>query len=102
MAGRDLGLESDLETINASQQERGGQCIDLASKLSEGGPGMQASLKGLKTEFDSETTYFREDGDSDFNFYQKPKLLPHLDLHARAEPEGLYARLLTKLTVFWI
>ena len=96
LAGRDLMLELDLETISASQQERGGQCIDLASKLSEGGPGMQAGLNGLKTEFNSGKSYFREDEDNDLNFYQKPRLLPHLDIGARAELEGLYARLLTK------
>ena len=59
LAGRDLRLELDLETTSAFQQELGGPCIDLASKLSEGGPGMKASLKALKTEFDSETPYFR-------------------------------------------
>ena len=79
LAGRDLKLELDLETISASQQERGGQCIDLASKLSEGGPGMQASIKGVKTEFESGTPYFRVDEDNDLNFYQKPRMLPHLD-----------------------
>ena len=96
MAGRDLRLELDLETISASQQERGGRCIDLASKLSEGGPGMQASIKGVKTEFESGNPYSREDGDNDLNFYQKPRMLPHLDTQAQAELEGLYGQLLTK------
>ncbi len=96
LAGRDLKLELDLETISASQQERGGQCIDLASKLSEGGPGMQASIKGIKTEFESGTPHSREDGDNDLNFYQKPRMLPHLDTQAQAELEGLYGQLLTK------
>ena len=96
LAGKDLCLELDIETISASKQERGGQCIDLASKLSEGGPGMQASLKDVKTEFDSGKAYVREDEDNDLNFYQNPRLVPHLDKRAQAELEGLYGRLLTK------
>ena len=51
---------------------------------------MQASIKGVKTEFESGTPYFRVDEDNDLNFYQKPRMLPHLDTQAQAELEGLY------------
>ncbi|MAE44461.1 MAG: SAM-dependent methyltransferase [Magnetovibrio sp.] len=94
LAGRKLRLELRLESIRVSRQERGGQCIDLASKLGEGGPGMQAGLQAVKTEFDLEEPFSRKDEELDLNFYEKPRLIPHLDRRAQTELEELYFKLL--------
>ena len=83
LARKTLKLELRIENIESIFQERGGECIDLASHLSNGGPGMQTGQVNFGTEYYIEQPYFREDEINDSVFYKTERLHSHLDEVAR-------------------
>ena len=78
LARKTLKLELRIEAIESIFQERGGECIDLASHLSNGGPGMQTGQVNFGTESYIEQPYFREDENTDSVFYKTERLQSHL------------------------
>ena len=82
-ARKALELELRIEAIESIFQERGGECIDLASHLSNGGHGMQTGQVNFGTEYYIEQPYFREDEINDSVFYKTERLHSHLDEVAR-------------------
>ena len=94
LARKALNLELRIEAIESIFQERGGECIDFASHLSNGGPGIQAGLVSFGTESYIDQTYYREDENYDSGFYKTERLQSHLDELARNEIKKLYHMLL--------
>ena len=94
LARKALKLELRIEAIESIFQERGGECIDLASHLSNGGSGMHTGQVKFGTESYIEQPYYREDENNDSGFYKTERLQSHLDEVARNEIAKLYHMLL--------
>lgn len=96
LAGRELTLEAQILDIWAAREEHGGACQDIAALVTQNGPGMQARWRGQPTDFWSDIPFIRFDSSPDSNFYEKPRMVHHLDATALTQIEDLYRRLLPK------
>ncbi len=67
---------------------------DLLEQLVIGGPGMQAALAGADTDFHAGMPFARHDESDDSRFYDRERLVDHLDAPTRGEISALYRRLL--------
>ena len=76
--------------------ERGGLCHDLAAMVTDNGPGMQARWRDQPTDFWSDVPFIRLAAGPDDEFYEKPRLVDHLDRTATRQIEMLYGRLLPR------
>jgi len=76
--------------------ERGGLCHDLAAMVTDNGPGMQARWRDQPTDFWSDVPFIRMAAGPDDEFYEKPRLVDHLDRTATRQIEMLYGRLLPR------
>lgn len=94
LAGRPLRLGVHLLDCWRAGQETGGRCNDVAEVIGGGGPGMQARWQGEASDFFADAPYERDSPGSDPAFYDRPRLVDHLDHAAIAQVERLYARLL--------
>jgi SAM-dependent methyltransferase len=96
LAGRELSLSARILDIWAAGEEHGGACSDVAELATLNGPGMQARWRGRPTDFFSDLPFMRSDPSPDAAFYQRPRLVQHLDTTALGQIEGLYLRLLPR------
>ncbi len=96
LAGRALSLEARILDVWAGREEHGGACRDIAEMLARNGPGMQARWRRTASDFWSEVPFARLDPSPDGVFYQKPRMVHHLDAAALNQIAGLYRRLLPK------
>ena len=94
LAGRELTLEARILDIWEGRAEHGGACSDVGELVTLNGPGMQARWRGQPTDFWSDLPFMRMDPGPDAAFYEKPRLVHHLDATARQQVEGVYWRLL--------
>lgn len=94
LAGRELTLEARILDVWAGREEHGGVCHDIAEMVTQNGPGMQARWRGKETDFWSDIPFARLDPSPDAGFYEKPRMVHHLDATALTQIEGLYRRLL--------
>jgi SAM-dependent methyltransferase len=94
LAGRVLTLEARILDIWAAREEHGGACQDVAELVTQNGPGMQARWRGKPTDFWADIPFIRFDSSPDSSFYEKPRMVHHLDANALTQIEGLYRRLL--------
>jgi SAM-dependent methyltransferase len=78
----------DLYTID---KERGGRCSDWLEAAAENGPGMQARWRGRPTDFIAEKNLPRPDESPDAVFYDKPRLISHIDSQASMIIRRAYA-----------
>lgn len=78
-----LDLNMTIGQISAKETERGGSSVDWVGLLTEG-PGMQVRWSGAPTDFFSDTPFQRKDAQPDTLFYEKPRLVHHLDQTAQA------------------
>jgi SAM-dependent methyltransferase len=67
---------------------------DLVASVASGGPGMQATLTSADTDFFAGAPFARADETDDSRFYDRERLVDHLDAPTRAEIAALYRRLL--------
>lgn len=93
LAGIDLSLSVEIIEVRSRNQERGGSCRAL-DDLMETGPGMQARFRDLPTDFFTPGALSRADENPDGLFYEKPRMVQHLDATARERIEEFYAGLL--------
>jgi len=93
LAGSPLEVEVRMERWLEAPAEPGA-CPDVTSRLTDGGPGMQAELREGETDFCSNEPFSREDSAEDTEFYRTPRLVQHIDSQARAFISDLYARFL--------
>jgi len=91
LAERRLGLSMTIGEISSKEGERGGTSVDWVGLLTEG-PGMQARWQDTPTDFFSDTPFIRQDERTDGIFYEKPRLVHHLDLTARDMVADVYRR----------
>jgi hypothetical protein len=96
LAGRALSLEARILEIWAGRQEHVGACQDVAEMITRNGPGMQARWRGKASDFWSDIPFGRLDPSPDGVFYQKPRMVHHLDAAALRQISGLYVHLLPK------
>ncbi|MCB2181882.1 MAG: methyltransferase domain-containing protein [Desulfobulbaceae bacterium] len=90
----DTDLQATVRNIFDDAIERGGRCEDWLEKASADGPGMQAlSQKGYDNFF-TEENLRRSDATSDRLFYNKPRLVHHLDSTARKTIRRVYTNLI--------
>jgi FKBP-type peptidyl-prolyl cis-trans isomerase 2 len=91
LALRPLNLSMTVGEIEAKDKERGGTSVDWVGLLTDG-PGMQARWHNNPTDFFSGTPFIRRDDQDDRNFYERPRLVHHLDLTARDMVADIYRR----------
>jgi SAM-dependent methyltransferase len=94
LADQSLTLTAQILDAWEAGEEHGGACQDIAEHISSNGPGMQSRWRGQATDFWSDLPFARADPTPDQHFYQKPRLVEHLDTVALAQIEALYARLI--------
>ena len=89
-----LTLEARLVRLLESKQEHGGVSIDVPQMCTQNGPGMQACLPNIETDFYSNEPFARLDTRSDSAFYTMTRLLPHIDRTASEQLANIYQRFL--------
>jgi SAM-dependent methyltransferase len=87
-------LSVDIISVEYYSDPRGGLLKDYGEILGDG-PGMQARYRGLPTDFFSESEAFsRENEENDHSFYEKARLVTHVDEQACKIIEDIYGQLL--------
>jgi SAM-dependent methyltransferase len=94
LASRPLTLGAVILDAWETGSERGGLCHDLAAMVTDNGPGMQARWRNQPTDFWSDVPFIRMAAGPDDEFYEKPRLVDHIDRTATRQIERLYGRLL--------
>lgn len=89
-----LTLEARLIQLLESKQEHGGASIDVPQMCTQNGPGMQACLPNIETDFYSNDPFARLDTRADSAFYTMTRLLPHIDSTASEQLANIYQRFL--------
>jgi SAM-dependent methyltransferase/FKBP-type peptidyl-prolyl cis-trans isomerase 2 len=95
LAGKDLDLSVVIGKVGLKGAERGGTSIDWMETLTSG-PGMQARWQVQQTDYFSDSGFGRADDQPDAKFYQKPRLVHHIDETAREMVRNTYGRFLTE------
>ncbi|TDY00932.1 methyltransferase domain-containing protein [Thiohalophilus thiocyanatoxydans] len=92
LAGRHLAMQVTLlgELLPGSDQDD--TPGDILATCTTNGPGMQASLPEVDTDFFTEEAFRRIDEAVDGEFYASPRLVQHLDATCRGYIQDLYAR----------
>ena len=91
LADLPLTVTASVHSVLGSGMEKGGGCMELGEALGTG-PGMQVRWRGRPTDFFSASPFERTDDTSDRIFYEKPRLVSHLDAKAREIISGIYDR----------
>jgi ubiquinone/menaquinone biosynthesis C-methylase UbiE len=89
-----LHLEATVAVDHGAAPERGGRCNDIAQEIAARGPGMQAAMPHLPTDFLASSSLNRLDPREDAQFYAAPRLVQHLDAQARTRITAIYSRFL--------
>lgn len=93
LAGYDLEMTAIVHDTMIKPYDRGGEC-HAALECAADGPGMQARADGRPTDFFSPDAFMREDETDDQGFYEKPRLVNHLDDRAIETITALYGDVL--------
>lgn len=93
LAGHELELTTTLLDSRHGEAP-GALCRDLGGLLCAAGPGMQGRHGRAATDFWSDAPFERVDASPDSIFYDKPRLVDHVDTTAGAVIRQLYATLL--------
>lgn len=93
LSGMHPGLSIFIHEIKTKSNETGGECIDWIEKLMNG-PGMQVRWNDIPTDFFKDKPFLRADENNDMLFYEKPRLISHVDKKARSIISGLYGNIL--------
>jgi SAM-dependent methyltransferase/FKBP-type peptidyl-prolyl cis-trans isomerase 2 len=96
LAGRTIAFGATILDAWETGSEHGGLCHDLAAMVTDNGPGMQARWRNQPTDFWSDVPFIRMAAGADDEFYEKPRLVDHIDRTATRQVERLYGRLLPK------
>lgn len=93
LAQQPVELEIKVAEVQKKRSDTGGVCHDWLQIICDG-PGMQVRWPGTATDFFADAPYARPDARDDAHFYEKPRLVNHLDAQADATISTLYGRLL--------
>ena len=94
LAKQPLELEITVVEVQKKRSDIGGVCHDWLQIICDG-PGMQVRQSRTPTDFFADDPYARLDAQYDAHFYEKPRLVNHIDEQADAIISALYGRLLT-------
>lgn len=93
LTGKAVRLAGVVHAKGDTIGDNGGTCVDWMEIVCSG-PGMQGRYRSAKTDFFSDDPFVRADEEGDSVFYQKPRLVTHVDDQALKTIRKLYARLL--------
>ena len=93
LAAADLVVEGVVREVRPKHDELEGASKDWIETALKG-PGMQIRWQGQPTDFFSGSPFSREDQSDDLVFYEKPRLVDHIDRRAIAVITELYEKLL--------
>jgi SAM-dependent methyltransferase len=93
LAAYPLDLEVTVAGVQKKRSDTGGECRDWLQIICDG-PGMQVRQSRMPTDFFSDDPFARTDSEDDTLFYEKPRLVNHIDDQADATIQSLYGRLL--------
>ena len=93
LAGRKIELEVIVRDVSEKTSDRGGRLTDWLEAITDG-PGMQVRWNGNPTDFFSDAPFVREDEQDDPVFYEKPRLVTHVDSRAIETISALYGNIL--------
>ncbi len=93
LAGVKLRMKAVVLGMVEKRSETGGECRDWLN-LATVGPGMQARWPGVPTDFFADEPFARSNEQADTDFYERSRLVSHVDARARAAIAALYDRLL--------
>jgi SAM-dependent methyltransferase len=93
LANYDLSMTAVVHDTMIKPYDRGGECAMLLECVGDG-PGMQVPRNGRPTDFFEPDAFVREDETVDSRFYEKPRLVNHLDDRAIETISGFYGDLL--------
>jgi FKBP-type peptidyl-prolyl cis-trans isomerase 2 len=93
LAIQNLELDITVTEVQKKRADTGGVCHDWLQIICEG-PGMQVRWLKTATDFFADDPYSRQDDQDDAHFYEKPRLVNHIDSQADAIISALYGRLL--------
>jgi SAM-dependent methyltransferase/FKBP-type peptidyl-prolyl cis-trans isomerase 2 len=91
LAENPLSLSVTVGTLSSKPDERGGGMQDWTEIMTQG-TGMQARWRGQATDFFRPSAFDREDETSDTTFYEKPRMVQHMDETALDLVRDLYGR----------
>eukprot|EP01022_Parablepharisma_sp_SALTPOND_P011323 TRINITY_DN14719_c0_g2_i1.p1 TRINITY_DN14719_c0_g2~~TRINITY_DN14719_c0_g2_i1.p1 ORF type:complete len:398 (+),score=100.35 TRINITY_DN14719_c0_g2_i1:55-1248(+) len=94
LAGRQLRLKVSVAQAGLPPEKTTGQGVDWMLRLCSG-PGMQARAGGKPTDFLGGDALLRDEEVPDAAFYEKPRLVGHLDSQASAHVAALYGELIS-------
>lgn len=93
LSGKKLAVEVAIQDLRPKFEEHGGTTTDwLETALT--GPGMQARANGVPTHFFDHRAFGRTDENDDGVFYDRPRLVNHIDAAAIRVVSALYGRLI--------
>ena len=93
LASTGIELQIIVHDVMEKQSDRGGRLTDWMETLTNG-PGMQVRSNGRPTDFFSASAFARGDKQDDVLFYQKPRLVDHIDTKAQEIIASQYGELL--------
>ncbi len=91
LSGRRISLSVSVGSVSPKSEERGGGLKDWIETISEG-VGMQARWMGHPTDFFAGNPFRRADESADSAFYEKPRMVQHLDDSALDIVHQFYGR----------
>lgn len=94
LCGVQLELKATLFDTRAIGAQRGGALQDIAEVMTANGPGMQVPVSVADFYDKANYPFTRADTSADALFYQKPRLVHHLDETARSHVRAFHERLL--------
>ena len=93
LANHPLELEITVAEVQKKRADTGGVCHDWLQVICDG-PGMQVRQSRTPTDFFADAPFTRADAQDDAHFYEKPRIVNHIDGQADATISSLYGRLL--------
>lgn len=97
MAGKTVEMHVTVGSIRSTLAERGGSLRNWGEVITQG-VGMQARWEDQPTDFFSDQPFLRKDESEDTLFYDRPRLVQHIDDTAIDIVRQLYARFLKEDT----
>ena len=88
-----LELKVNVADVHNMRSDTGGECRDWLQIICDG-PGMQMRESNTPTDFFYDDPFARADAGDDTQFYEKPRLVNHIDDQADATIRGLYGHLM--------
>jgi SAM-dependent methyltransferase len=94
LARSPIAIRARVVAVLPEREERGGSANDIGDLLTRNGPGMQAPVGSVATDFFAEYPFARADESDDARFYAAPRFVQHLDSAAIGEVTAIYGRIL--------